>query len=207
MKKIITITTTTPITIIGGINRDRRVTALDEFLHFHEADADDSSFGVVTQAHAVGETGPECHHVLQRPANLHSGDVGHSSHVEMRVIKHLLLLLLLLLLVDEQISEDGLQELSVGFNVEANSFFTEGAANLPLKKKKQTVIKSFPLASMLYPIVVSQKAPLATSLARFAATMARCVSRSLLLLYRSVLLLYRSLLRPPLHTLFSKSVF
>ena len=37
---------------------------------------------LLAQAHAVGEAGPECHHVLERPANLHSGDVGHYCHVE-----------------------------------------------------------------------------------------------------------------------------
>jgi hypothetical protein len=30
-----------------SINKDLGVTALDKFLHFHEADADDSSFGGV----------------------------------------------------------------------------------------------------------------------------------------------------------------
>jgi hypothetical protein len=51
------------------------------------------------------------------------------------VITIIIIKIIFMIDVDEQISEDGLQDLSVGFNVEANSCFTEDAASLPPSKK------------------------------------------------------------------------
>jgi len=49
------------------------IVCLDEFLHFHEADANDGRLAIIPEPHTVAEASTKSNHVLERSAYLVSG--------------------------------------------------------------------------------------------------------------------------------------